>query len=135
MRLLVQAHTEAGAALVIWLGLSLVTVPLAASCTQSGIQVMLNVELWFFLLNFSFFTLGVVPDLSVASPCQRPPAAGPAGGRVARSPGGRALAPSAAALPRRLLQPPGLRLGHLDTRARALAQEGGPGAQCGRHCR
>ena len=39
MRLLAQAHTEAGAALVIWLGLSLVTVPLAASCTQSGIQV------------------------------------------------------------------------------------------------
>ena len=35
MRLLVQAHTEAGAALVIWLGLSLVTVPLAASCTLS----------------------------------------------------------------------------------------------------
>ena len=53
MRLLAQAHTEAGAALVIWLGLSLVTVPLAASCTQSGIQVMLNVELWIFSYLFS----------------------------------------------------------------------------------
>ena len=53
MRLLAQAHTEAGAALVIWLGLSLVTVPLAASCTQSGIEVMLIVELWIFSYLFS----------------------------------------------------------------------------------